>query len=1242
MFLELTFDEFRVEESSLSPDDCDHDYLEISDEIRADGSSQNSPIRFCGTFTGIKLIDINNLKKIVFHTDNTNNDIGYSIHVRQVPCEFPNPSTPSVRSTTDFPIYSPSSRIPDIPHYSKMTHYPTTEHFPIYSSSTYHPDLPSYTPSSNRPIFPTPEYEDVPEFPDYGGSGDFDGFLVADLRDVTEKERNKFHGKSENFIPAAVLTSHVSSEIPENLINEKSGIVDFDSGNSFDDESVEDSKSYEVSNSTESKDSVAFIADVNVAFKGVKNNLKIDSFDSKESLDPEIMSTESAPNLLNTEENILSNIETTEKLEDAATTIKSPEEVEDHIGVGDFSISVVEYNYLDNSDYDDNSEYFEVADKNFEELESSPHKSNSSELIISLETLDEGLLNTKINSSISNSHGKESCSKDILLHKSTRIKSPNYPMTYPNDIQCQYKILYDQEEVCGIQITYDYFSVICLSGDYLVIQDQKICGIEKGTKLYPANKEGLTLIQFVSDNVTTGNGFDIEIDKILCEDQTVSKEKNLQPAFNEYFPPENSLISGEKLAQSIPQLQSNIANPDLLQSENINDIQELLGEDQSEIDNNKQAQVSDEKKEEEFLGLTIASSNPLIPSAKVHPLASNSQDVEGQILPLRNPTAPAVLSNQLLDHTGTNLIKDGVESSQLVDSYGRPLGQRLPIQPERNPVVNHQLWLHNNNLTPHEGQRSPNSRPFDNYISPLGTVTPTISNQLYYTQPHPNPLLPITPHNQHNIPHQNQRPPHNGHLATYGSSLHRPISPNSKYVHPNPTPRPPAIPNNLHFHQHHQEPRPPHPTPSQGYGAPLGRPISPASQDIHFHPTPRLPSTPINQHVSHHHQEPRPPHPGPSGGYGAPLARPVSPTLQYIHPHPSPRPPAVPNNHHQNPIPSLKRPNLHPNPAPRPPAIPNHQHFPHQHHDSAPPYQSPSHGYVAPLGRPISHNSQYIHPNPMPRPPVIPNIQHFPQQNQEPRPPHPGPPHPKPTYKQNNQHKRKPSYNNHTKFRTPRFLDTWNQIFNIKAQVARDVINAKAQVVNNFVNFLRSPFPNTKDQNKPSYHQHRPLYLPPSQGYGAPRPPLSRSFEDEINAIETQKLGHNVSSLSSRNLIESFEDPCYLFNGNGKGYLFLQSPNYPEDYNNSFNCSVNIKATKEICHIKLKLFDFILEESMFCNEDFLLVENSEVTEPQRMCGQHSGEEIILKNSGHGLKIQFKTDSSGTTRGFHIGTNFIYC
>ena len=113
-------------------------------------------------------------------------------------------------------------------------------------------------------------------------------------------------------------------------------------------------------------------------------------------------------------------------------------------------------------------------------------------------------------------------------------------------------------------------------------------------------------------------------------------------------------------------------------------------------------------------------------------------------------------------------------------------------------------------------------------------------------------------------------------------------------------------------------------------------------------------------------------------------------------------------------------------------------------------------------------------------------------------------------------------------------------------------------------------------------------------------------------------------------------------NENVQGHLLLQSPNYPENYGDSMNCSVSMKPAKEVCFVKLKIFDFILEDSMHCNLDFLLIENSDGTEPQRLCGQHSGEEIIIKNSGKVWKFQFQTDSSGETRGFNIDTKFILC
>ena len=119
--LELRFDEFRVEGSSLTPDECDNDYLEVGGEIGASGDIQIPATRYCGTFTGIRLIDMGkSFKRFVFHTDKENSEVGYSIHVQQISCQFPEVSTPSERGTPEstspeepvFPQYSSSSEMP--------------------------------------------------------------------------------------------------------------------------------------------------------------------------------------------------------------------------------------------------------------------------------------------------------------------------------------------------------------------------------------------------------------------------------------------------------------------------------------------------------------------------------------------------------------------------------------------------------------------------------------------------------------------------------------------------------------------------------------------------------------------------------------------------------------------------------------------------------------------------------------------------------------------------------------------------------------------------------------------------------------------------------------------------------------------------------------------------------------------------------------------------------------------------
>ena len=80
--LELRFDEFKVE-SSATVGNCpeDGDYLEIIDEdMQGLAKSQ----RYCGVFTGIRLLEMRKLKRFVFHSglDGSGGDVGYSIVVK--------------------------------------------------------------------------------------------------------------------------------------------------------------------------------------------------------------------------------------------------------------------------------------------------------------------------------------------------------------------------------------------------------------------------------------------------------------------------------------------------------------------------------------------------------------------------------------------------------------------------------------------------------------------------------------------------------------------------------------------------------------------------------------------------------------------------------------------------------------------------------------------------------------------------------------------------------------------------------------------------------------------------------------------------------------------------------------------------------------------------------------------------------------------------------------------------------
>ena len=83
--LELRFDEFRVQKPDDADEECTKDYLEIFDNT----NTVEQPKRFCQPFTGIRVVDIASTSFKTFHfvSDEAISDVGFSIFIRQKPCE---------------------------------------------------------------------------------------------------------------------------------------------------------------------------------------------------------------------------------------------------------------------------------------------------------------------------------------------------------------------------------------------------------------------------------------------------------------------------------------------------------------------------------------------------------------------------------------------------------------------------------------------------------------------------------------------------------------------------------------------------------------------------------------------------------------------------------------------------------------------------------------------------------------------------------------------------------------------------------------------------------------------------------------------------------------------------------------------------------------------------------------------------------------------------------------------------
>jgi len=92
-----------------------------------------------------------------------------------------------------------------------------------------------------------------------------------------------------------------------------------------------------------------------------------------------------------------------------------------------------------------------------------------------------------------------------------------------------------------------------------------------------------------------------------------------------------------------------------------------------------------------------------------------------------------------------------------------------------------------------------------------------------------------------------------------------------------------------------------------------------------------------------------------------------------------------------------------------------------------------------------------------------------------------------------------------------------------------------------------------------------------------------------------------------------------------KHRLFIRSPNYPNEYGNSLNCSCEIDTqTSEI-----EFLDFYLEERdemNLCSRDYLQIGN------QSYCDSKIDQSIILNSSTH---LTFKTNDVITRKGFWL-------
>ena len=97
----------------------------------------------------------------------------------------------------------------------------------------------------------------------------------------------------------------------------------------------------------------------------------------------------------------------------------------------------------------------------------------------------------------------------------------------------------------------------------------------------------------------------------------------------------------------------------------------------------------------------------------------------------------------------------------------------------------------------------------------------------------------------------------------------------------------------------------------------------------------------------------------------------------------------------------------------------------------------------------------------------------------------------------------------------------------------------------------------------------------------------------------------------------------------------IQSPNYPDEYDNNVDCIVKVKLNEgEV--VSLEILDFHVHESFQCENDFLEIrdgDNQEARLITRICGDYGSTHF--KASGNTMHLRFHSNGDSTAKGFRV-------